>query len=69
MLCTAKFPFGNKSETFLESEIEVLAERFRRIFVLPSHREEDLRRRANWKPYFTARRMYLDLLSLNILKL
>ena len=43
VLLTAEFPFGNKAETFLETEIEILAERFRRVFVLPSHRSEILR--------------------------
>jgi len=43
VLLTAAYPFGNKSETFLESEIEVLARRFRRILVLPSHRESGAR--------------------------
>ena len=38
VLLTAQYPFGNKAETFLETEIEVLAARFRRVFVLPSHR-------------------------------
>lgn len=38
VLLTAQYPFGNKAETFLETEIHVLAERFRRVFVLPSHR-------------------------------
>ncbi len=36
VLLTATYPFGNKSETFLESEIDVLARRFRRVLVLPS---------------------------------
>jgi glycosyltransferase involved in cell wall biosynthesis len=36
VLLTATYPFGNKSETFLESEIEVLARRFPSILVLPS---------------------------------
>ncbi len=43
VLLTATYPFGNKSETFLETEIEVLAQRFSRVFVLPSHREEGVR--------------------------
>jgi glycosyltransferase involved in cell wall biosynthesis len=43
VLLTAAFPFGNKSETFLETEIEILAERFKRIFILPSHREGGVR--------------------------
>ncbi len=36
VLLTATYPFGNKSETFLESEIEVLARRFPSVLVLPS---------------------------------
>ena len=43
VLLTARFPFGNKSETFLEAEMEVLAGRFGRIFVLPSSREAGVR--------------------------
>lgn len=44
VLLTAQYPFGNKAETFLETEIEVLAERFGRVFVLPSQRSETRRR-------------------------
>lgn len=43
VLLTSAYPFGNASETFLETEIEVLAERFRRVYVLPSHRESGVR--------------------------
>jgi colanic acid/amylovoran biosynthesis glycosyltransferase len=43
VLLTIAFPFGNRSETFLESEIDVLAERFCRVYVLPSHREPGMR--------------------------
>jgi len=43
VLLTIAYPFGNKVETFLEAEIEVLAERFRRVYVLPSHREPGTR--------------------------
>jgi glycosyltransferase involved in cell wall biosynthesis len=43
VLLTSAYPFGNASETFLETEIEVLAERFRRVYVLPSHREQRVR--------------------------
>lgn len=43
VLLTSAYPFGNASETFLETEIEVLAERFRRVYVLPSHREPRVR--------------------------
>jgi glycosyltransferase involved in cell wall biosynthesis len=38
VLLTSAYPFGNEAETFLETEIDVLAERFRRVYVLPSHR-------------------------------
>lgn len=44
VLLTAIYPFGNKSETFLETEIEVLAERFHRVYVLPSARQAGQRR-------------------------
>jgi glycosyltransferase involved in cell wall biosynthesis len=43
VLLTAAFPFGNKSETFLEPEIEILARRFARILILPSRREAGVR--------------------------
>lgn len=43
VLLTIAYPFGNRVETFLETEIEVLAERFSRVHVLPSHREPGLR--------------------------
>lgn len=43
VLLTSAYPFGNASETFLETEIEVLAERFQRVYVLPSHREARVR--------------------------
>lgn len=43
VLLTAAFPYGDKSETFLETEIRVLARRFSRIRVLPSHRREGIR--------------------------
>jgi len=43
VLFTAEYPFGNTSEPFLETEIEVLAERFSRIYVLASHQEEGVR--------------------------
>ena len=36
VLLTATYPYGAKSETFLENELPVLATRFRRIFILPS---------------------------------
>ena len=43
VLLTARYPFGIKSETFLEAEMEILARRFHRIHVLPSHRDEGVR--------------------------
>ena len=43
VLLTSAYPFGNERETFLETEIEVLAERFGRVYVLPSHRQEGIR--------------------------
>jgi glycosyltransferase involved in cell wall biosynthesis len=43
VLLTSAYPFGNASETFLETEIEVLAERFRCVYVLPSRRESRVR--------------------------
>jgi glycosyltransferase involved in cell wall biosynthesis len=43
VLLTSAYPFGIASETFLETEIEVLAERFRRVYVLPSHSEPRMR--------------------------
>jgi glycosyltransferase involved in cell wall biosynthesis len=43
VLLTAAYPFGRESEPFLEPEVEVLADRFERVYVLPSHREEGLR--------------------------
>lgn len=38
-LFTASFPFGTKSETFLETEIKVLAERFDRVILVPAQRD------------------------------
>lgn len=43
VLLTSAFPFGTRSEPFLEPEIEVLASRFRRIYLLPSHLEPGVR--------------------------
>jgi glycosyltransferase involved in cell wall biosynthesis len=36
VLFTSEYPFGTTGETFLEVELPILAERFRRVFVLPS---------------------------------
>jgi glycosyltransferase involved in cell wall biosynthesis len=43
VLLTDYFPYGNVSETFLETEIETLAERFEQVLVLPSHRAPGIR--------------------------
>jgi len=43
VLLTAEFPYGNVTEPFLETEIEVLSERFDRILVLPSHQQPRVR--------------------------
>jgi glycosyltransferase involved in cell wall biosynthesis len=43
VLLTANYPFGHRNEPFLETEAEVLASRFGRLYVLPSHREPGLR--------------------------
>ncbi|MFQ5536428.1 MAG: glycosyltransferase [Gemmatimonadota bacterium] len=43
VLLTATYPFGDKSETFLGVELEVLARRFSRILILPSHHEKGVR--------------------------
>jgi len=44
-LFTAEFPFGNKSETFLETEILFLSKEFNRVIVYPSVKKEDIVRR------------------------
>lgn len=36
VLLTSEYPFGTTGETFLEAELPILAERFGRIYVLPS---------------------------------
>ena len=43
MLLTDTFPFGFKGEPFLEAEVGVLSEHFRRVLVLPSRRETGIR--------------------------
>lgn len=40
VLFTASFPFGLRTESFLENELPILANRFDRVLVLPSHRKE-----------------------------
>jgi glycosyltransferase involved in cell wall biosynthesis len=40
VLLASAYPFGSESEPFLEAEIEVIARRFERIYMLPSHRAE-----------------------------
>ena len=43
VLLTATYPFGQKSETFLDDELPVLARHFARVIVVPSQREEVVR--------------------------
>ena len=43
VVLTSQFPFGKVTESFLETEIEILAERFAHLLVLPSHRAEGMR--------------------------
>lgn len=43
VLLTASYPFGVRTETFLENEIPILAKRFDRVLILPSHRKPGLR--------------------------
>lgn len=43
VLFTAEFPFGNKSETFLETEIPFLAKYFDQITIVPSHASTSIR--------------------------
>ncbi len=43
VLLTAAYPYGHTSETFLDAEIPVLARRFERVIVLPSHVTDDVR--------------------------
>ena len=42
-LFTAKFPFGNKSETFLETEVHYLSNSFDKIIIYPSTKEKSIR--------------------------
>jgi glycosyltransferase involved in cell wall biosynthesis len=43
VVLTSEFPYGTVSEPFLETEIEVLASRFERIYVIPSARVQGTR--------------------------
>ncbi len=38
---TASFPYGNKSETFLETEITFLAQHFEYIYIIPAYKESE----------------------------
>jgi glycosyltransferase involved in cell wall biosynthesis len=38
---TAEYPYGNKSETFIENEINFLAEKFQEVVLIPSYKSED----------------------------
>lgn len=42
-LFTAQFPFGNKSETFLETEVKFLSQGFHKVVIYPSFKVEGLR--------------------------
>lgn len=42
-LFTAQYPFGNKSETFLETEIKYLAEGFDQVIIYPSSKTSGVR--------------------------
>ena len=44
VLLTATYPFGQRSEPFLDAELPILARRFDRVIVVPSAREEGERR-------------------------
>lgn len=41
LLFTASFPYGNKSETFLETEITFLAQHFEYIYIIPAYKESE----------------------------
>lgn len=43
VLLTQSYPFGRVSETFLDAELPILAQRFAQVIVVPSHREDDSR--------------------------
>jgi glycosyltransferase involved in cell wall biosynthesis len=43
VVLTASYPFGVRTETFLENEVPILASRFDRVLILPSHRKPGLR--------------------------
>jgi len=47
VLLTASYPFGKRSETFLENEVPILANRFDRVLILPSHRRPGQRSLPN----------------------
>lgn len=42
-LFTAEYPYGSRSEPFLETEIRYLADNFDQIFIYPSHKVEGIR--------------------------
>lgn len=41
LLFTTSFPYGNKSEIFLESEIKVLSQQFDVIYIIPAQKDSD----------------------------
>lgn len=44
VLLTSSFPYGSVAETFLETELPIIAPYFRSIYVLPSERDDGIRR-------------------------
>jgi colanic acid/amylovoran biosynthesis glycosyltransferase len=42
---TAEYPYGNKSETFIENEIDFLATKFQEVIIIPSYKTDDKIRR------------------------
>ena len=43
---TASFPFGNKAETFIETEITYLAKNFEKVYIIPLYKESDFIRQV-----------------------
>ncbi len=44
VLLTSSYPFGREAETFLDDELPILVRHFERVLVLPSQREDHVRR-------------------------
>ena len=41
LLFTVSFPYGNKSETYLESEIKILSQEFDAVYIIPAQKDSD----------------------------